>query len=84
MLEDLVFRVDKRPIEWFKAFMSGEYPRSNLAIEGETAFFSTAGVELGMREAEVTCARILISSNGVQMTDSTAPAAIPAMRASEA
>lgn len=64
--------------------MFWEYPGSNFAIEGEMMAFSTTDVELGIREAEVTWARSLISSNGELTSDSTAPEAIPANRASEA
>ena len=84
MLGYFVLRVDKRPTDLFRDFMSIQCPRSNLAIEGETLFVATAEVVLGTREAEVTCERILRSSNGVLMTDTTAPVATPAMRASEA
>lgn len=71
--------MDKRPTEWLSALMSGEYPRSNFAIEDETTVFS----EFGIREAVVTCARIVKSSNGEVISDSIAPDAIPASRASE-
>jgi hypothetical protein len=79
----LLVRVDKRVTKWFNAFLSGVCPGSNLAIMGATALFSVTGVDLGTRDADVTCARSLISSNGEHTSDSNAPATIPAIRASE-
>lgn len=79
----LVARVDKRLTDWFSALLSGENPCSNLAIKGEPVPFSVTEVEVGMREADLTCSRSLKSSNGELMSDSAAPATMPAIRASE-
>lgn len=83
VLACLVIKVDKRPTELLIAFMSSEYPGSNLEIKGGTAFISATDGWRGMREAEATWAQSLISSNGELTRDSTLPAANPAIRALE-
>ncbi|CAI9754357.1 unnamed protein product [Fraxinus pennsylvanica] len=83
-LRDFHFiKVDRRLTELLIAFMSSEYPGSNLEIKGGITFISATDGWRGMREAEATWAQSLISSNGELTRDSTLPAANPAIRALE-